>query len=330
MAERRSVAADVVGSTPTSRPNLFPAIAPPTRRYSIARNATRLHSESSLPRALKTIAAAPSFIAPPPRNLFIGTSGWAYPTWKPGFYPADVPASSFLHYYATHLTSVEVNYTFRTLPTPAQLQGWLDAAPPHFHFSFKAPQRITHFQRLRESATTLAEFLAAISPAHAAAKLGPLLFQLPPNFAADPARLSDFLYLPSFTSNPHLQIAFEFRHPSWFTDATYDVLRHHNAALCIAESDDLATPDIATASFRCYRLRRDGGYTPAELSAFASRFTKLAATNELYIYFKHEDEPTGALNAAALLSIASKSKPTSKPKSVAKSKPAAKPKAGAR
>ena len=293
--------------------------------------ASRLHSEISLPaaplsKAPKYIVAAAASLALSPRNLFVGTSGWAYPTWKPGFYPPKVPARGFLHYYAAHLTSVEVNYTFRTLPSAAQIEGWLAATPPGFRFSFKAPQRITHFQRLRESAATLAQFVAAISPAHTAAKLGPLLFQLPPNFPADAARLAAFLDLPAFTSNPHLQIAFEFRHPSWFTEANYDVLRRHNAALCIAESDDLATPDIATANFRCFRLRRDGGYTSAELSAFARRFTKLAVANELYIYFKHEDEPTGALNASALLSIATKSKP----KPAAKSKPAATPKAGAR
>ena len=258
-------------------------------------------SESSLPRAPKIIPAAASALAPSPPNLFVGTSGWAYPTWKPGFYPADVPSRAFLHFYAAHLTSVEVNYTFRTLPTATQLQGWLDAAPPNFRFSFKAPQRITHFQRLRESQATLAEFIASITPAHTAGKLGPLLFQLPPNFAADNSRLDDFLSLAAFAENPHLQSAFEFRHPSWFTNATYEVLLKHNVALCIAESDDLATPDIATANFRCYRLRRDGGYTPTELSAFARRFTKLAANAELYVYFKHEDEPTGALNASALL-----------------------------
>ena len=237
--------------------------------------------------------------------MFVGTSGWAYPTWMPDFYPADIPARAFLHFYAARLTSVEVNYTFRTLPTPAQLQGWLEATPPHFRFSFKAPQRITHFQRLRESSASVAEFIDAITPAHTAGKLGPLLFQLPPNFAADNARLSAFLELPSFATNPHLQLAFEFRHPSWFTDATYDILRRHNAALCVAESDDLATPDVTTSNFRCYRLRRNGGYSSTELTTFAGRFTKLALDTELYIYFKHEDEPTGALNATAFLAAAS-------------------------
>jgi len=262
-----------------------------------------------LPRAPKVIPAAASALAPAPQNLFAGTSGWAYPTWKPGFYPTDVPSRAFLHFYASQLTSVEVNYTFRTLPTAAQLQGWLDATPPGFRFSFKAPQSITHFQRLREIDTALAEFIAALKPARAAAKLGPLLFQLPPNFAADSARLAAFLKARAFKSNktkPHLQLAFEFRHASWFTDVTYNVLRAHNAALCVAESDDLATPDIATADFRCYRLRRNGGYTAAQLNKFAARFEGLAKEQEVFVYFKHEDEPTGALNATTMLRRAAK------------------------
>jgi uncharacterized protein YecE (DUF72 family) len=280
-----------------------------------ARYISRLHRETTLPRSPKAIAVTTASLAPSPRNLFVGTSGWAYPTWKPGFYPKDVPSRSFLHFYAAHLTSVEVNYTFRTLPTATQLQGWLDATPPGFRFSFKAPQRITHFQRLHECHATIAEFLAAITPARTAGKLGPLLFQLPPNFPADNARLNTFLDDPAFTKQPGLQLAFEFRHPSWFSEATYDVLRRHNTALCIAESDDLVTPDIATADFRCYRLRRTGGYSPAEIKTLAKRFAQLSNA-ELYAYFMHEDEPTGALNASALLSAATEST-------------AAKPKAGA-
>lgn len=268
-----------------------------------------LHSESSVPAAPKPQSPhAAAALAPTPPNLFIGTSGWAYPTWKPGFYPADVPARAFLHFYASQLTSVEVNYTFRTLPTPSQLQTWLDATPPGFRFSFKAPQRITHFQRLRDSHSALAEFIDSIAPAHTSGKLGPLLFQLPPNFAADADRLASFLDSPTFTANPHLQLAFEFRHPSWFTDTTYDILRSHNAALCVAESEDLLTPDVTTANFRCYRLRRSGGYTAAELQAFAQRFTPPPQHSHLYLYFKHEDQPTGALNAKAFLAAAVASK----------------------
>jgi uncharacterized protein YecE (DUF72 family) len=256
---------------------------------------------AKLPKAAKYTPTAAAALVPSPKNLFAGTSGWAYPTWKPGFYPAEVPSRAFLHYYASRFTSVEVNYTFRTLPSAVQLQGWLDATPVGFRFSFKAPQRITHFQRLRESQTALAEFIASIELARSAGKLGPLLFQLPPNFKADTDRLSAFLQIPHLST---LQTAFEFRHPSWFAEETYEILRQHNAALCIAESDDLATPDITTADFRCYRLRCNGGYTQAELNAFAKRFTVLAEQGDVYAYFKHEDEPTGALNASAMLTKA--------------------------
>jgi uncharacterized protein YecE (DUF72 family) len=300
VAERRSVAADVVGSNPTSRPNL-PSNSPPRARPERLLAPAVDPARPCLPRAPKFTPIAAASLAPSPRNLFAGTSGWAYPTWKPGFYPAGVPSSAFLHFYASQLTSVEVNYTFRALPTPTQLQTWLDATPPGFRFSFKAPQRITHFQRLRSSDAAVAEFIAALAPALASNKLGPLLFQLPPNFPADNPRLAAFLDSPALTANPHLQLAVEFRHPTWFTDATYSILRARNTALCIAEGDDLITPEISTASFHCYRLRRDGGYTPSELVAFATRFTALAQLSEVYAYLRHQDEPTGALNAVTLL-----------------------------
>ncbi len=259
-----------------------------------------------MPRPPKYIAAAAGSLPPAPANLFVGTSGWAYPTWKPGFYPLEVPAKAFLHHYASVLTAVEVNYSFRTLPARAQLQGWLAATPPGFQFSFKAPQRITHFSRLRDCADHLDALFAALQPAQEARKLGPILFQLPPNFQADLARLSTFLQAPALRTPPAPQIAFEFRHPSWFRDATYEILRAADAALCIADTDTLATPDITTATFRCYRLRRDGGYTPEELDSFAQRFTSASAEAPTYVFFRHQDEPTGALNAVSMLERAAR------------------------
>ena len=258
-----------------------------------------------MPRSPKYIAAAAEHLAPSPPDLFVGTSGWAYPTWKPGYYEPNVPSRAFLHFYASHLTSVEVNYTFRTLPTRPQLEGWLTATPPGFQFSFKAPQRITHFARLRDCTDDIDRLFAALAPAAAANKLGPVLFQLPPNFKADLARLAAFLQIPALRTPSTPRIAFEFRHESWFTDATFDTLRTANAALCVADTDDLTTPDITTASFRCYRLRRDGGYAPQELQAFAQRFTEAAHTSPTYVFLRHQDEPTGALNAADLLRRAS-------------------------
>ncbi len=242
---------------------------------------------------------------PAPANLFAGTSGWAYPTWKPGFYPAGLPAAKFLPFYASRLNSVEVNYTFRTLPTARQLEGWLNAVPAGFRFSFKAPQRITHFSRLRDCDAHVAQFLHALEPARQSGKLGLLLFQLPPNFKADLDRLHGFLSLPSLSRAGRPAIAFEFRHDSWFSQHVYDRLTVSEAALCVAESDDLATPEVhPAAAHACFRLRRNGGYTQPELAGFASRFTALAASQTVYAYFKHEDEPTGALNARAFLEAA--------------------------
>jgi uncharacterized protein YecE (DUF72 family) len=233
-------------------------------------------------------------------RIFVGTSGWAYATWKPGFYPAKTPAKQFLTFYSSRVNSVEVNYTFRTLPGAAMLAGWLAASGPEFRFSFKAPQRITHFSRLRDCESAVAEFMASLEPAAQADRLGLLLFQLPPNFKADAERLRGFLAMPELKGR---KIAFEFRHESWFAPPMLDILREHDAALCVAESDDLATPEVHTAAgIACFRLRRNGGYSEAEIAAFAERFERLAAEGrEVYAYFKHEDEPTGALNASALL-----------------------------
>ena len=244
--------------------------------------------------------------APPPHpphpRIFAGTSGWAYATWKPGFYPARLPARKFLEYYASRLTAVEVNYTFRALPTPSMLQGWLASTCEGFRFGFKAPQKITHFSRLVNCQPELERFLASLAPAQAAGRLGPILFQLPPNFKADHDRLAAFLNLPPLRHPAAPRIAFEFRHPSWFEQPIYDLLQSHNAALCIAEGDELATPEVHTSdTFACYRLRRSGGYSPEEIASFAERFSELASSREVFVFFRHEDEPTGALNAAALL-----------------------------
>ena len=271
-----------------------------------------MSSEASLPRSLKTTPPSPASerdvapLDPPlasfPSRIHAGTSGWAYPLWKPAFYPAKLPAKRFLEHYSSQLNSVEVNYTFRAFPTATTLAGWLAATPAHFRFSFKAPQRITHFSRLRDSHEAAGRFVDVLNPIRAAGKLGPLLFQLPPNLKADPALLADFLSAPAFTGPDPPMAAFEFRHESWFAEETYAVLRLHNAALCIAESDDLKTPDVQCArTHACYRLRASGGYTQADIASFAGRFTALSADRDVFVYFKHEDDPTGALNAVALL-----------------------------
>jgi uncharacterized protein YecE (DUF72 family) len=251
--------------------------------------------QSLLPSSAVASSAASS-------RIFAGTSGWAYPTWKPDFYPAGTPAKRFLEFYSSQLSSVEVNYTFRALPTVKMLEDWLASTTEFFRFSFKAPQRITHIKRLNACDDDVAYFVSTLEPVRQAGKLGLLLFQLPPNFKADAARLATFLTSPALRVAGAPPIAFEFRHESWFTEEIYAILRDSNAALCIAESDDLATPEVHTAgTHTSFRLRRTGAYSPAEIDAFIQRFTILARERDVYIYFKHEDEPSGALNAVSFL-----------------------------
>lgn len=253
-----------------------------------------------LPVAAPESEAASALVAPP--GIYAGTSGWAYPLWKPIFYPARLPAKRFLEHYASRLNSVEVNYTFRAFPAATTIAGWLAATPSGFRFSFKAPQRITHISRLRDCHEAVGRFVDVLEPLRKAGKLGPLLFQLPPNFKADPPLLADFLSAPALAGPAPPMAAFEFRHESWFAEETYRILRLHNAALCIAESDGLRTPEVQCArTHACYRLRSSGGYSAQQVEAFAEKFSALAPERDVYVYFKHEDDPTGALNAVAFL-----------------------------
>src|SRR5438477_1403566 len=143
--------------------------------------------------------------------LYAGTSGWAYPSWKPDFYPAKLASAKFLNHYASRLNTVEVNYTFRRFPTEKLLRGWIENTPAGFQFAIKAHQKITHVARLREVADFTADFLRALQPLEEEKKLGPVLFQLPHFLKCDIALLKEFLRaLP-----PSLRAACEFRHVSW-------------------------------------------------------------------------------------------------------------------
>jgi uncharacterized protein YecE (DUF72 family) len=230
-------------------------------------------------------------------RAFIGTSGWAYSSWKPGFYPQALPQKKFLEYYATQLNSVEVNYTFRQLPTESMLTGWLAASDAGFRFSFKAPQRLTHILRLRDCSDAVAALSRALAPMAAAGRMGVVLFQLPPNFRADVPRLDSFLL---DASQHGLRMAFEFRHSSWFCSEVYAVLRRYSVALCVAESEDLETPDVLTAPFTCYRFRKSG-YSRAQLDAIENTLRRRSAEGDVFAYFKHEEQPTGALSAVETL-----------------------------
>jgi uncharacterized protein YecE (DUF72 family) len=231
--------------------------------------------------------------------IYAGTSGWAYPSWKPDFYPAKLASAKFLNHYATRLNTVEVNYTFRRFPTEKLLRGWIEATPANFRFAIKAHQKITHVARLRDVADFTSDFLRSLQALDEEKKLGPVLFQLPPFLKCDVALLKDFLALLPRS----LRAAFEFRHSSWFSEAVYASLRSANAALCNAESEKLETPDVQTAEFAYLRLRKEE-YSAKERKTLEQRIARLGNSGDVYIYFKHEDTPEGALHAESVLSAA--------------------------
>src|SRR6266446_9541458 len=214
-------------------------------------------------------------------KLFSGTSGFAYPGWKPDFYPSKLPQKDFLKYYATRLNAVEINYTFRQLPTAATLENWVNATPAGFVFACKAHMRITHLLRLRESEFTEVYF-RAIDPLRTARRLGPVLFQLPPNFKADVPLLAAFVEkLPT-----DIRTTFEFRNVSWLTDGVYRLLEKHRVALCLAESEKFEVPQVVTSDFVYARLRKEE-YSPEDRREIAERTRQqLAAGRDVFVFFK--------------------------------------------
>ncbi|HEV2176835.1 MAG TPA: DUF72 domain-containing protein [Terriglobia bacterium] len=229
--------------------------------------------------------------------IYAGTSGFAYPSWKPRFYPAGAPAKKFLEYYARRLNSVEINYTFRRLAAESTLENWIKATPEGFLFAPKAHQRITHMLRLKDAAEFTGTFLHSLDPLRPAHRLGPVLFQLPPYLQCDEALLGDFLA----TLPGGLRYAFEFRHDSWFRDPVYKLLAKRNAALCWAESEKLEAPEVVTADFVYLRLRKPE-YSAAERKAISKNAEKLLKQRkDVFVFFKHEETPDGALYAEELL-----------------------------
>jgi uncharacterized protein YecE (DUF72 family) len=244
-------------------------------------------------------------------RLFAGTSGFAYETWKPAFYPEKLPAKRFLEHYATRLNAVEINYTFHRMPNRATLEGWTSQTPPEFVFAVKAHQRITHVRRLRDAAEAAEAFFRAVDPLRSARRLGPVLFQLPPNLKADHGLLREFLTL----LPRDLRHAFEFRHPSWLNAETYALLEAHDAALCLAESEKLEIPQVLTARFVYWRLRMPE-YSAADRARIAEQAGRwLAGGRDLYLFFKHEETPEGVLYASEVLARLQGSAPSAAPPS---------------
>jgi len=230
-------------------------------------------------------------------NLYVGTSGYSYKEWKGTFYPEDMPNKQMLRFYGERFRSVEINNTFYRMPKASVLEAWAAEVPADFKFVLKASQRITHFQRLKE-VRDLVEYLLDTAGT-LKQRLGPLLFQLPPNLPKDVPRLREFLML----LPPHRRAAFEFRHQSWFDEETFGVLREHQAVLCIAEAEnDLEMPFVSTADWGYLRLRRPD-YGDAELKAWGQR-VRQQAWRDTFIFFKHEEEGKGPQMAKRFLELA--------------------------
>lgn len=234
---------------------------------------------------------------------WIGTSGFQYTKWKGNFYPEDLPAAKMLPYYAERFSTTEINYTFHRIPSEKTIENWNKLTPPTFHFTLKAPQKITHWSKLRDCGDTIRYFCEVISKL--GEKLGPVLFQLPPTFKKDADVLSAFLReLPSA-----LRLAFEFRHESWLDNEIFALLKSSNAALCIADTEDATTPKVATADWGYLRLRRED-YTKADVERWAEYAREQKERwSDVFVYFKHEEAGIGPKLAKQMQELLAADKP---------------------
>ena len=244
-----------------------------------------------------------------PCPIRIGLSGWNYAHWRHGvFYPPRLPASRWLEFYAEHFDTVEVNSTFYRLPRPDAVAHWLEQTPEGFVFSIKASRYLTHVKRLRDLGPGLERFLERIEPLLGSAKLGPLLWQLPPTFRRDHERLADALaQLPRDLRN-----CVEFRDPSWFVEETYALLREHGVALAIGDRPQVnafqtheLTAGWTYVRFHAGTRGRRGNYSDAELRGWAERLRGWSRTHEVFAYFNNDWEGFAPRNAALLLRLLS-------------------------
>jgi uncharacterized protein YecE (DUF72 family) len=228
-------------------------------------------------------------------TVWVGTSGYNYPEWKGSFYPQKLPTAKMLPYYAERFSTVEINYSFYRMPNEKILAGWSRETPDGFKLTLKAPKRITHDARLRDCAEPLGLFLRVANTL--GAKLGAILFQLPPYFRKDLKVLDAFLeILPA-----EVRATFEFRHASWLDNEVYARLKARNLALCIADSEKASTPVQITADYAYFRLR-DEGYTPDDIAKWAQTIrAQTAQCRDVYVYFKHEEAGKGPQFARSLL-----------------------------
>jgi uncharacterized protein YecE (DUF72 family) len=237
-------------------------------------------------------------------SIRIGTSGWHYQHWSDILYPPGLAARGYLDCYARHFETVEINATHYRLPETATLEHWREETGPDFVFACKASRYITHMKKLKEPEKTTGKFFEAVG--HLEPKLGPVLFQLPPRWHADGERLGGFLdSLP-----PGLRFAFEFREPSWHCDPVFEILRAHNAALCIHDHPDCGSPVLVTADFAYIRFHGTsagyrGCYSDSQLAGWARRIVGWRAQGkDVFCYFNNDAEGHAVRNARRLRELA--------------------------
>jgi uncharacterized protein YecE (DUF72 family) len=254
------------------------------------RDRLRLVNDSLFSQPSSTPSSSPS------SRVFVGTSGYNYPEWRGTFYPEKFSTDKMLGYYAERFPTVEINYTFYRLPTEKILSGWAAGTPEHFTFTLKAPRRITHdakLERCEDITQTFVRTAQILGP-----KLAVLLFQLPPTYKKNIEALRAFSELmPEGT-----RAAFEFRHPSWFDDDVFGILRARNLALCVSDSEKLRAPVEMTADYAYFRLR-DEGYQQPDIERWAGVIKGLGGIHSAYVYFKHEEQGLGPEFAKRLTAL---------------------------
>ena len=231
---------------------------------------------------------------------YVGTSGWHYDHWRDRFYPEKLAKAKWLEFYADHFNTVELNNSFYRLPSEAAFGNWYNSSPPNFIFAVKVSRFITHIKRLRNSEEPVDTFITRAKGL--GEKLGPLLYQLPPNLHRDDERLESFLSILPLG----MKHVVEFRHQSWLEDSVFEVLHKYNVGLCIFDMPDISCPLVATADFAYIRFHGSTGlysscYSNEELADWAKRLTNLAANlKAVYIYFNNDAEAFAVRNAITL------------------------------
>jgi len=234
-------------------------------------------------------------------RVLIGTSGWHYESWRGPFFPKGMPVKYHLQFYASQFATTELNSVFYRTPTPAAVKAWREQTGDDFLFAWKASKFITHWKRLSQKSVNSLELLED-RLSLLGAKAGPILFQLPPHFEADPDRLTAFLKL---LSNKR-RFSFEFRHPSWYAPPILRLLSRHNLSLCISDHHDAPAPWKRTADFVYVRGhgpqgRYKGHYSQAVLAGWATRIRSWKKQGcDVFVYFDNDQKSAAPVDALKL------------------------------